>query len=131
MIANNQLIVGAEKGLPFQRALLASYDLRTSIVCPDALTSVAPPAMQKFTTPAQRAYPNPANQQVSFTVPAESLAQTSKYTLFDRSGVLVKQGLVTSTNTSIPVGSLTNGLYELVIWDKSGSRWNEKIIVQH
>jgi uncharacterized delta-60 repeat protein len=131
VIADNQLIVGGERGLPFQRALLASYDLRTSTVCPDELTSVAPPAgIQKF-APTQRAYPNPASQQVSFTVPVESLAQTAKYTLFDRSGVLVKQGLVTSSNTTIAVGSLANGLYELVIWDKSGSRWNEKIIVQH
>ncbi len=60
-------------------------------------------------------YPNPATEFI--TIPVGVFPVPAKYTLYNTSGQMVRQGMADRPGYRIPVGSLSEGLYMLVLED--------------
>ena len=72
------------------------------------------------------AYPNPASEQITIS---KHIEQKLNYQIIDQLGRIVKEGLLDEMHTSVALGELEQGTYQLVVRDENGKQ-NQRTIVK-
>jgi hypothetical protein len=72
------------------------------------------------------AYPNPASEQITIL---KHIEQKLNYQIIDQLGRIVNEGLLDEMHTSVALGELQQGTYQLVVRDENGKQ-NQRTIVK-
>jgi hypothetical protein len=87
-------------------------------------TAMSPTALNEVKANPQLFYPNPAKGEIRFMN-----AENSDLKVYDTMGKLALQQQITSSNQSVDINTLSQGVYIVVITDKFSNQQQNRLIV--